>query len=73
MADFRICFGKTLIAFDFDEKLTQRIAQVTMKTFFPCTLWMVRCFHFQGMIWKKEHGGENPDFDFVPFLFTLLT
>ena len=24
------CFGKTLIAFDFDEKLTQSIAQVTM-------------------------------------------
>ena len=28
--DSRICFGKTLIAFDFDEKLTQGIAQVTM-------------------------------------------
>ena len=26
--DFRICFGKTLIAFD--EKLTQGVAQVTM-------------------------------------------
>ena len=25
------------------------------------------------MIWKTEHGGENPDFDFVPRLFTLLT
>ena len=24
------CFGKTLIAFDFDEKLTQSIALVTM-------------------------------------------
>ena len=24
------CFGKTLIAFDFDEKLTQSVAQVTM-------------------------------------------
>ena len=21
----------------------------------------------------QKHGGENPDFDFVPFLFTLLT
>ena len=27
--DFRICFGKT-IAFDFDEKLTQIVAEVTM-------------------------------------------
>ena len=35
------------------------------------------------MIWKTEeyrvsknialHGGENPDFDFVPLLFILLT
>ena len=33
----------------------------------------VRCFQFQSMIWKTEHGGENPDFDFVPRLFTLLT
>ena len=29
--DFRICFGKTLVAFDFDEKLTQSIAQITMQ------------------------------------------
>ena len=28
--NFRICFGKTLIAFDFGEKLTQSIAQVIM-------------------------------------------
>ena len=28
--DFRICFGKTLIVFDFDEKLTQSVAQVTV-------------------------------------------
>ena len=27
--DFRIYFGKTLIAFDFDEKLTQSVAQIT--------------------------------------------
>ena len=26
--DFRICFGKTLIALDFDEKLSQSIAQL---------------------------------------------
>ena len=24
------------------------------------------------MIWKTEHGGKNPDFDFIPLLFTLL-
>ena len=28
--DFRIYFGKTLTAFDFNEKLTQNVAQVTM-------------------------------------------
>ena len=27
---FRICFGKTFIAFDIDEKLAQSVAQVTM-------------------------------------------
>ena len=54
------------------------------KTFFRCTLRLVRCFQFQGMIWKMEecrvsknialkHGRENPDFDFVPLLFTLVT
>ena len=42
-------------------------------TFFPCTLPLVRCFQFQGIIWKTEHGGENPDFDFAPLLPTLLT
>ena len=55
--NFRICFGKTLIAFDFDENFTQCVAQVTItcqKTFFPCTLRLVRCFQFQGMIWKTE-------------------
>ena len=25
------------------------------------------------MIWKTEHCSENPDFDLVPLLFTLLT
>ena len=42
-----------------------------------------RCSQFHGMIWKTEeyrvsknialYGGENPDFDFVPLLFILLT
>ena len=60
-------------AFDFDWKLSQNVAQIIIiKTFFPFTLELVRCFQFQGMIWKTEHDGENPDFDFVPLLFTLL-
>ena len=28
--NFRICFGETLAAFDFDEKFTQSVAQITM-------------------------------------------
>ena len=28
--DFRICFKKTLVAFDFDEKFTQSVVQITM-------------------------------------------
>ena len=28
--DFRISFGKTLVAFDFDEKLRQSIGQTTI-------------------------------------------
>ena len=51
--DFRICSGKTFIAFDFDGKLTQNVAQITMcqiaqntnisceKTFFACTLRLI--------------------------------
>ena len=26
--DYRICFGKTLVAFDFDEKFTQSVTQI---------------------------------------------
>ena len=53
--------------------LHKQLCNITrQKTFFPCTLRLVRCFQFQGMIWKTEHGSENPDFDFVPLLFTLL-
>ena len=75
---FRICFGKTLTAFDFDEKLTQSVAQklcniTYQKTFFPFTLRLVGCFQFQFMIWKTEQNSEDPNFDFVPLLFTLLT
>ena len=44
--DFRICFGKTIVAFDFDEKFTQSVAQIPMlytcqKTFFACTLRLI--------------------------------
>ena len=28
--DFRICFGKKLVAFDFDENFTQSVAQIAM-------------------------------------------
>ena len=27
---FRVCFGKILVASDFEEKLTQSVAQITM-------------------------------------------
>ena len=29
-SDFRVCLGKTLVAFYFDEKHTQNVAQITM-------------------------------------------
>ena len=57
----------------------------TCNAFFPCTLWLVSCFQFQGMILKmkechvrknialKIHASENLDFDFVLLTFTLLT
>ena len=28
--DFRVCFGEILVAFDFDEKFTQSVAQIAM-------------------------------------------
>ena len=34
---FRICFGKTLVAFHFDEKFTQNVAQITFyKHYIKC-------------------------------------
>ena len=54
----RIGFGKTLVAFDFDEKLTQIIANyvntMCQKTFLACTLQLIECFQFQDIIWKAE-------------------
>ena len=59
------CFGKTLVAFDFDEKLTQSIAQITMfqiaqktnitcqKTFFACTL---RLINFRIWFGKRKNA-----------------
>ena len=57
--DFRIGFGKTLSALNFDEKLTQALHKwlcniTCQKIFFPCTLRLVRCFQFQGMIRNTE-------------------
>ena len=80
--DFRIFFGKTLISFNFDQKLTQSIAQIILST---CTLQLIKCFHFQDIIWKmeecclsknielKKYSGKNSDFDFVLLLFTFRT
>ena len=69
---FRTCFRKT-VNFDFDEKLAQSNVQITcnimcQKTFFPCTLQLVRCFQFQGMIWKTETGSLI----LILFCFCLL-
>ena len=50
-------FWKTLIAFDFDEILTQRVAEVTVISrvkILSFTLRLVRCFEFQDMILKTE-------------------
>ena len=65
---------------------TSNYVKLCFKTFFPYFLQLVRYFQFQVMIWKmekchvskntelrKEHGSKNPNFDFVPLLFTLLT
>ena len=84
-------FWKTLNWFPYwwktytHKALHKQICNITcQKTFLPCTLQLVRCFQFQGMIYKtkechvskniaKKHGGENLDFDFVLLLFSLLT
>ena len=51
---FRIGFGKILVAFNFDEKLTQSIAQVTMqyhvsKDFLHLQFVVDQVFQFQDM------------------------
>ena len=45
-------------AFDFDKKFTQNVAQIIVyyhvtKQFFPCLKWLITCFRFQNMFWKK--------------------
>ena len=75
---------KVFLAFDFDEKLTQGVAQLTKyyhvsKDFLPCTLRLVRCLQFQGMIWKTEECrvslesleiSQNSQENFAKFLKT---
>ena len=45
-------------AFDFDQKPSRNIAQIILyhhvtKQFIPCLIWLVLCFWFQNMFWKK--------------------
>ena len=56
--DFRICFEKTLVAFDFDEKFTQSVAQITMlyhvlKDFLRLHFALDQ---FQDMTWKWKNA-----------------
>ena len=56
-SDFRICFGETLVAFDFEETFTQSVAQITM---FYHTSKDFLCLHcaldqFQDMTWKWKN------------------
>ena len=73
---FHNMFWKT-IAFDFDEKLTQSVAHLLCNTHInrlssPALCGWSGVFNFR--VWfGKQHCGENPDFDFVPLLFALLT
>ena len=73
---FQGMFWKTSNCFRFwwktYTKCCTSVAQC-QKTSFSCTLRLVRCFQIQGMIWKMEHSGENPYFDSVLPLFTLLS
>ena len=54
------------IPFDFDKKNLQKalykeLCNITcQKTFFCCTFWLVRCFQFQGMIWKRNMAVNIP-------------
>ena len=76
-------FRKTLIASDFNKK-TYTKRWTSNYVISPCTLQLIRCSQFLSMIWKMEecrvckdvalkNYDKNPDFDFVPLFFTLLT
>ena len=56
--DFRVCLGETLVAFDFDEKFTQSVAQITMlyhvsKDFLRLHFALDQ---FQDMTWKWKNA-----------------
>ena len=56
--DFRICFEKTLVAFDFDEKFTQSVAQITMLYHVPEDFLRLHFAvdQFKGMTWKWKNA-----------------
>ena len=46
-------------AFDFDQKLTQNVAQIILyyhvaKQFLPYLNWFIMCFRFKNMFWKNS-------------------
>ena len=65
--NFRICFAKILVAFDFDGKFTQYLVNITYlvsKDFLSLLFavdqfWDMICIQFQDMIWKTEECGVN--------------
>ena len=81
-----MCFGKT-VAFDFDEKLTQSVAQITMQYHVSKDFLHLHFAVGQGLSISGHdlengrmsckavmaYGRKNSDVDFVPLLFTLLT
>ena len=55
---FRTCFGKTLVAFDFDEKFTQSVAQITMLYHMSEDFLRLHFAvdQFKGMTWKWNNA-----------------
>ena len=66
---------KMLVAFDFDENLHKVLHKITMcqKTFWACTLQLIKCFQFQDMIGKTEEGSVSKNIDFVYFANFLFS
>ena len=56
--DFRICFIKKLVAFDFGEKFTQSVAQITMlyhvSKDFLCLHFALDQFQYMTWKWKMS-------------------